>query len=222
MKRKMSKAITAENYEWYQDMRIQERLLEVDTCLRNKAFLSAALKSFQHISQLIQIKKTDVDYQKEALSIACLKKRLRTRCPNCKEGLLKKYRFCPSCGNALPQNLHETMGQRHKILVPIDRDTLGLIEKYLSWRSRYPYSGELLFPFSRQRGWQLIEKFGRRAGFPGIHPESLRHLLATRWINKGLDVRILKFLMGYSGAVTYPPLFSFEQIKEEYLKLWEP
>jgi integrase len=218
----VTKAIPANNQEWYYETRIQERLLEVDTCLKNKAFLSTALNSFLHISQLVQIKKADVDYQKGSLSVTYLKKCFRIRCRQCRERILKKYRFCPSCGNLLRQTLHETTEQRYEMLVPIDRNTLGLIEKYLSWRSRYPYSGELLFPFSRQRGWQLIEKLGRRAGFPGIHPESLRHLLAARWINKGLDLRILKLLMGYSSAVTYPSLFSFEQIKVEYLKLWEP
>ena len=121
----------------------------------------------------------------------------------------------------MPHALREKTEQRRQRIIPIDRDTLGLREEYLKWRRRFPYRGELLFPFTLQRGWQLVEKLGRGMGLKGLHPESLRHLLAARWINKGHDVKKLKFLLGYANTAAHPPSFSFEQLKSEYDKLWE-
>jgi integrase/recombinase XerD len=69
----------------------------------------------------------------------------------------------------------------------------------------------------------LIEKLGRRAGIKGLHPHSLRHLLATRWVNKGLDVRKLQILLGHANIGTTMEYVdsSFEQLRSECEKLWE-
>ncbi len=80
-------------------------------------------------------------------------------------------------------------------MIPVDGDTLRLIDEYFQWRREFPYRGPLVFPFTRQRGWQLIEKLGRRTGIRGLHPHSLRHLLATTWVGKGLNVKNLEILL---------------------------
>jgi integrase/recombinase XerD len=68
-----------------------------------------------------------------------------------------------------------------------------------------------------------VEKLGRRAGIKGLHPHSLRHLLATTWVNKGLDVRKLQLLLGHASISTTMEYVdsSFEQLRSEYEKLWE-
>jgi len=108
-------------------------------------------------------------------------------------------------------------------MIPVDHNTLRLLDEYLQWRRQFPYRGPLVFPFSRQRGWQLIEKLGRRAGIRGLHPHSLRHLLATRWADKGLDTKKLQLLMGHADIGTTMAYVdsSFEQLRSEYEKLWE-
>jgi len=80
-----------------------------------------------------------------------------------------------------------------------------------------------VFPFTRQRGWQLVEKLGRRAGIKGLHPHSLRHLLATTWVGKGLDVKKLQVLLGHASIATTMEYVdsNFEQLRSEYEKLWE-
>jgi integrase/recombinase XerD len=69
----------------------------------------------------------------------------------------------------------------------------------------------------------LIEKLGGRAGIKGLHPHSLRHLLATTWVSKGLDVKKLQLLLGHASIATTMEYVdsSFEQLKSEYEKLWE-
>jgi integrase/recombinase XerD len=207
--------------ECHRDLELPEKLIEATTSPRDEAFISLLGRVFIRITKAVQIKLNDIDYEKEALSINSLREQINLRCLNCNEKLAKQHLFCPTCGNKVAKPLKENIEQRHQRVIPIDRGTLKSIEQYLEWRRRFPYRGELLFPFTRQRGWQLVERLGRRIGLRGLHPESLRHLLATRWVNKRLDVKILKYLLGYTNTAAQPPNFSFEQVKREYKKLWE-
>jgi len=152
-----------------------------------------------------------------------LKERLKLKCPNCGQILGKRHLFCPGCGNKVDQAIREKVEQRRQRMIPVDRYTLRLIDEYLQWRRQFPYRGPLLFPFTRQRGWQLVEKLGRRIGIKGLHPHSLRHLLATIWVSKGLDVKKLQVLLGHASIATTMEYVdsSFEQLRSEYDKLWE-
>ena len=80
-----------------------------------------------------------------------------------------------------------------------------------------------IFPFTRQRGWQIVEKLGRRVGIRGLHPHSLRRLLAITWVNKGLDTKKLQLMLGHANISTTMEYVdsSFEQLRSEYEKLWE-
>ena len=123
----------------------------------------------------------------------------------------------------MDQAIREKVKQRHHRTIPIDKDTLLLLKNYLKWRRQFAYRGPLLFPFTRQRGWQLTERIGRRAGISGLHPHSLRRLLATRWVAKGLDTKKLQLLLGHASIATTMEYVdtNFEALQSEYAKLWE-
>ena len=190
---------------------------------RDRAFVALLAKTGIRISEAIQLRVSDIDYERGMLTIVHLKERLRLKCPHCGERLGKKHVFCPACGNKVGQALREKIEQRRQRTIPVDHNTLHLIDDYLKWRRRFPYQGPLLFPFSRQRGWQLIRKLGRRAGIKGLHPHSLRHLLATTWVTKGLDVKKLQVLLGHASIATTMEYVdsNFEQLRSEYQRLWE-
>ena len=199
-----------------------ERLIAVATNPRDKAFIALLARSGVRISEAVQLKVSDVDFQGGTLKIVHLKERSRLKCPHCKEPLGKRHLFCPGCGNKVGQAIREKIEQQRQRTIPIDRTTLGLIEEYLQWRRKFPYRGPLVFPFTRQRGWQLVEKLGRRAGIKGLHPHTLRHLLATTWVSKGLDVKKLQLLLGHASIATTMEYVdsSFDQLRSEYEKLW--
>lgn len=201
---------------------LAERLIAVATNPRDKAFIALLARSGVRISEAVQLKVSDVDFQRGTLKIVHLKERSRLKCPHCKEPLGKRHLFCPVCGNKVAQAIREKVEQRRQRIIPIDPNTLHLIDEYIQWRRKFPYRGPLVFPFSRQRGWQLIEKLGRRAGIKGLHPHSLRHLLATTWVSKGLDVKKLQVLLGHASIATTMEYVdsSFEQLRSEYEKLW--
>jgi len=217
----VSKAITTEHLEWYSRPNLTDELIAAAVTPRNKALLGVLGKGGLRITEVVRIKVPDVDFVKESLSILGLKERTRIRCQYCGKKLAKKHLFCPACGNKVAEALWDKIERRTQRIVPIDRGTLDSIEQYLECRRQFSYRGELLFPLTRQRVWQIVEKLGRRIKLRGLHPESLRNLLAARWVNKGLDIEKLRFLMGYADTARHPPAFTFEQIKSEYRKLWE-
>lgn len=200
-----------------------ERLIDVATNPRDKAFVALLARTGIRVSEAIRLKVSDVDFQRGILTIVHLKEKSKLKCPTCEESLGKRHLFCPGCGNKVVQVIREKVEQQRQRTIPVDPATLCLIEEYLQWRCSFPYRGPLVFPFSRQRGWQVVEKLGRRIGVKGLHPHSLRHLLATRWVNKGLDVKKLQIMLGHANIGTTMEYVdsSFEQLRSEYQKLWE-
>ena len=141
-----------------------ELLIEVASNPRDKAFVALLARDGVRITEAIHVKESDIDFTNGTLSIVHLKERLKSKCPSCGAILGKRHIFCPGCGNKVDKAIREKVEQRHQRTIPIDKDTLALINKYLKWRQQFSYRGPLLFPFTRQRGWQLIERIGRHAG----------------------------------------------------------
>ncbi len=193
-----------------------EKLIAAARNPRDKAFLSTLWKTGIRISEAAQLKVTDIDIERGTLTIVHLKERVKLKCPNCVELLGKRHIFCPGCGNKVDQAIREKVEQRRQRVIPVDPGTLRLLDEYLKWRRKFPYRGPLVFPFTRQRGWQLIEKLGRRAGIVGLHPHSLRHLLATTWVARGLDTKKLQLLLGHASIAT-----TMEYIDSNFDQLWE-
>ena len=200
-----------------------EKLISACSNPRDRAFIALLARTGVRISEAIKLKTSDIDSKRGTLTIVHLKERLKLKCPNCGEILGKRHLFCPGCGNKVDQAIREKIEQRRQRMIPVDGDTLRLIDEYLQWRREFPYRGPLVFPFTRQRGWQLIEKLGRRTGIRGLHPHSLRHLLATTWVGKGLNVKKLQVLLGHASIATTMEYVdsNFEQLRSEYEKLWE-
>jgi len=202
---------------------VQKRLIDAGGNPRDKAFAAVLARDAIRISEAIQLEESDIDFERGTLTIVHLKERVKLKCPNCKELLGKRHLFCPGCGMKVAQAVREKVEQRRQRMIPVDRNTLRLLDEYLKWRRKFPYRGPLVFPFTRQRGWQLVEKLGRRIGIKGLHPNSLRRLLATTWVAKGLDVKKLQVLLGHASIATTMEYVdsSFEQLRSEYDKLWE-
>jgi len=207
----------------YLELEQIEKLINAYSNPRDRAFIALLARTGIRISEAIKVKTSDIDFRRGVLTIVHLKEKSRLKCPHCGGSLGKRHVFCPSCGNKVDKAIREKVEQRRQRIIPVDRNTLRLLDEYVQWRCQFPYRGPLVFPFTRQRGWQLIEKLGRRAGIKGLHPHSLRHLLATTWVGKGLDVKKLQVLLGHASIATTMEYVdsNFEQLRSEYEKLWE-
>ena len=124
-----------------------EKLLAAATNPRDKAFVALLARTAIRVGEAIEVETTNIDFQGKTLTILHLKEKSRLKCPQCGESLGKRHVFCPGCGNKVAQAIRERVQQRRQRIIPIDRDTLRLLDEYLEWRRSFPYRGPLVFPF---------------------------------------------------------------------------
>ena len=98
-------------------------------------------------------------------------------------------------------------------LVPLGEAALDAIQRYMAWARLELTNGQpadVLFigqktnPLTRQGFWQIIKRYGVKAGIPRerLSPHVLRHAFATHLINHGADLRVVQLLLGHASITT--------------------
>jgi integrase len=182
-----------------------ERVIAAATNLRDALLVRIPWRSGIRVSQLIGIKVSDIDFENRAIVIKVQKMRKR-------DG--------------------KTIERRRS--VPIDQCTLDMVKQYLEWRRQFPYTGEFLFPISRQRVDQVYWKLARRAGIKEIgdpavskhrklHPHHLRHSFAIHCIKRGMSIERLQKILGHQSPTTTSVYlqYSISDLHEDYDKVWQ-
>ena len=98
-------------------------------------------------------------------------------------------------------------------LVPLGEAALDAVQRYMG-SARLELSGgqpaDVIFisqktkPLTRQGFWQIIKRYGVKAGIPRerLSPHVLRHAFATHLINHGADLRVVQLLLGHASITT--------------------
>ena len=96
-------------------------------------------------------------------------------------------------------------------LVPLGRAARRWIARYLAdgrpaldaTRSPHLFLGRRGAPMTRQRFWQLVERYARLAGIrTAISPHVLRHSFATHLLEHGADLRSVQMMLGHADIAT--------------------
>lgn len=156
-----------------------------------------------------------------------LKSRPRMRCPQCRRVLRSDDRVCGRCLTRAPK-LETVQGYRERI-VPVDREVVQALQKYLEWSKKVGWDGKWLFPspvdpskhLSRQAITQVVYSIAQSAGLGGriilfqsprsvsfkrVSPHRLRDALATNYLARmGMSdsaIRDLQEFFGHANITT--------------------
>jgi len=111
-----------------------ERLTEVASNPRDRLLIRIPWRTGIRVSELIGIRIQDIDFDNRAIVIKVLKQRKRD-------------------GKAI---------ERRRV-IPIDQGSLDMVRKYLEWRKRFPYKGDLLFPIYQAEGRPDLLEAGEKS-----------------------------------------------------------
>jgi len=134
---------------------------------RDRAFIALLVRGGVSISEAVQLEIKDIDFERGIVRIDRISEIVRRKCVNCGHIVGTKYLFCSGCGRRVDDVVDQRRKQQRLRMVKIDADTLSYVRDYLRWRKRFTYRGELVFPLSRQRGWQIFRKVSRRIRLRG-------------------------------------------------------
>ncbi len=157
---------------------------------RNKAMLEILYATGLRISELCNLKITDVDMNNEIIRVY---------------GKGKKERIIPVSDYALSFLDNYIKNYRNEIL----KDKI----------SDYLFISNVQDKISRQGFFKIIKKECSRAGIEkNVSPHVLRHSFATHLLSNGADIRVIQELLGHSNIVTteiYTHVVN-EKVKKDY------
>lgn len=93
--------------------------------------------------------------------------------------------------------------------VPLGREALSFLEKYLAVRARNDnLKNTLLFvskagkQMSRQDVYNLVQSCAEKCGLENVSPHTLRHSFATHLLQRGADSRSVQAMLGHADIST--------------------
>lgn len=114
-----------------------------------------------------------------------------------------QFQDCDLSGRRLL--IRQGKGLRDRIAYLSDTACIA-IQRYLGGRSRLPTAPFFTHPDGRPISYQWLRtsigKLGDLAQVPGVTPHRLRHTLATRLLNTGLDITHIQKLLGHQHLDT--------------------
>jgi integrase/recombinase XerD len=161
-----------------------------DVGLRDKAMLEVLYASGLRVSELINLKLSDIDWDKGV--IACF-------------GKGTKQRRVP-IGKTAIHFLKLYFASRQRLLQEKNSDYLFI-----------EVGGVRI---SRQKFWKIIKRYGQQAQIEYITPHMMRHSFATVLLKNGADLRSVQMMLGHSdiGTTQIYTHVTNESLKSAYKK----
>ena len=169
-----------------------QRMIDAAPCLRDKVIIMFLADCGCRVTELISVKVSDIDFEKEVVLIPHLKVGIRKRCPGCGRTAGSRQRFCSRCGIDISAVMVEGTEERKRI-ISIGTETLKVCQEYIARRKN---KTERLIPITRQAVGYRIRELAERAGLGGeiminpetgkkhyVHSHSFRDALCVDWLS---------------------------------------
>src|SRR6266849_1481978 len=145
---------------------------------RDRLFIRAAFETGGRVSELVQIRRSDIDLTNRQIRIRTLKRRTDKR-----RKVQHAARWIP-----VSHSLVADLGV-YLLALPLDENDFRL------------------FPFTRQAAHKLIRAAGKRAGLVArggreVSPHILRHSFAMNCLTQGVPITVVKELMGHASIAS--------------------
>ena len=169
---------------------------------------------------------------REQLPSNILKSRISLACPGCGARLGRNHSFCPKCGMKIEGAIARELEHRRVRTIPLDKETLKMLENFIKEGGPVKRGDKnLLFPFNRHRGWQIICECAQRAGLPklvnpetgkvhGVSPHKLRDAFAIHAVKKNDSGDGLRMLQEHLGHQNISTTMGYRKVAGEELKDW--
>ena len=207
------------------------------TNLRDKLLNRLLFRLGCRVSEALALEVQDIDFNQGTVVIQHLKCRIKLSCQMCGARCGATHVFCPKCGSKLETSKTEEQLHRRQRVLPIDTDTLKLLNKYVQRGGPIVRDGKrLIFGINRHRAWQIVTECAEKAGLPklvnpetgkihNISPHRLRDAFAVHAVKldgSGDGLRLLQEHLGHRSFNTtarYRKISGTEH-QQWYQKLW--
>jgi len=215
-----------------------ELLEEAATNLRDRLMVRLLFRLGCRISEVLGLQVQDIDFNQGTVVIEHLKCRVKLSCHICGARLGVTHVFCPKCGGRIETSkTEEKQYRRHRVL-PIDSDTLKLLNEYIR-RGGPIVRGEkkLIFGINRHRAWQILKECAEKAELPklvnpesgkthNVSPHRLRDAFAVHAVkldDSGDGLRLLQEHLGHRSFDTTARYrkISGKEHRDWFDKLWD-
>ena len=209
-----------------------QRLEKAATNLRDKLLIRLLFHLGCRVSEALSLEVDDVDFKKGTVTIEHLKARVKLTCLECSTHLGRSHSFCPRCGAKVNKALAREQEHHRVRSLPLDRDTLRLLKRYIKRGGPVNREGRLLiFGINRHRGWQIVKECAERAGLPrlinpetgkvhNVSPHRLRDAFAVHAVKHDDSGDGLRLLQEQLGHVSFNTTARYRKVAGEELKGW--
>jgi integrase/recombinase XerD len=201
----------------YLDPRDVELMEKCANSVRDKLLVRLLFRLGCRVSEILNLKVVDIDYEQATITVLHLKTRSRLMCPACKTSIARRHLFCPECGKEIGQIISSEREQKRIRVLPIDENTLNLLKEYVTRNN--PVSADNTWPIfhiNRHRAWQIVRDCAKRACLPnlvnpetgrvrGVSPHRLRDAFsvhAMKLDDSGDGLRLLQEHLGHASFNT--------------------
>jgi integrase/recombinase XerD len=206
--------------------------------LRDRLLIRMLFHLGCRVSEALGLTVDDIDFDSGSVTIQHLKARISLSCPDCGHRLGRNHTFCPGCGNKVNEAQSEQLERRRRRILPIDKDTLHLLNNYVSRGGPVVKDGKgVIFGINRHRAWQIIKECADKAGLPklvnnetgkvhNISPHKLRDAFAVNAVKLDDSGDGLRMLQEHLGHMSFDTTARYRKIsgqehRDWYDRLWQ-